>query len=224
MDGLMRVFKVAAISLRIVLLASLQQYEKLVERLALHWPQAWGFIVLAEDRRKAQRLEKSGVDFLQAVQRGENGGIEILNTAKKDPDRRRQAIGAEAIEAEAIEAEAKKEGIQAKVESSDKWGDNGHDLAADPRCLDIMEGPANGPTAYTDAVLAVRPILVAARVLESLRKHHVGEIVTLENPPGNETGPDIPFRKYEAQVVNFNSCTHMEGKQSWWKPARWAGR
>ena len=32
------------------------------------------------------------------------------------------------------------------------------------------------------------------------------------------------LKQYEAQVANFNSCIHMEGKQRWWKPARWAGR
>ena len=62
----------------------------------------------------------------------------------------------------------------------------------------------------------------------------MGEVATLENPPGSETGPDLPawelaelqefLTKYEAQKADFNSCIHMEGKQRWWKPARWAGR
>ena len=50
-----RVFKVAAISLGIVSLAALQQREKLVERLILHGPQAWGLIVLADDKGRAER-------------------------------------------------------------------------------------------------------------------------------------------------------------------------
>lgn len=53
-----RVFKVAAISLGIISLAALQQHEKLVERLTLHWPQAWGLIALADDKARAERLEK----------------------------------------------------------------------------------------------------------------------------------------------------------------------
>ena len=53
-----RVFKVAAISLGIVSLAALHQYEKTVERLTLHWPQAWGLIAQAEDKGRAERLEK----------------------------------------------------------------------------------------------------------------------------------------------------------------------
>jgi hypothetical protein len=53
-----RVFKVAAISLGIVSLSALQQYEKLIERLTLHWPQAWGLIALADDKGRAERLEK----------------------------------------------------------------------------------------------------------------------------------------------------------------------
>ena len=36
----------------------MQQYEKLIERLTLHWPQAWGLIALADDKGRAERLEK----------------------------------------------------------------------------------------------------------------------------------------------------------------------
>ena len=53
-----RVFKVAAISLNIVSLAALQQYEKSIERLTLHWPQVWGLIAQAEDKGRAEKLEK----------------------------------------------------------------------------------------------------------------------------------------------------------------------
>ena len=45
-------------SLGIVSLSALQQYEKLIERLTLHWPQAWGLIALADDKGRAERLEK----------------------------------------------------------------------------------------------------------------------------------------------------------------------
>ena len=53
-----RVLKVAAISLNIASLSSLQQYEKCVERLTLHWPQTWGLIAQAEDKGRAEKLEK----------------------------------------------------------------------------------------------------------------------------------------------------------------------
>ena len=46
-----RVFKVTIISLGIVSLSALQQYEKLVERLT------WGLIALADDKARAERLE-----------------------------------------------------------------------------------------------------------------------------------------------------------------------
>ena len=53
-----RVFKVAALALGIVSLAALQQYEKAIEKLTLQWPLAWGLIVLADDKGRAERLEK----------------------------------------------------------------------------------------------------------------------------------------------------------------------
>lgn len=48
----------AAISLNTVSLAALPQYEKTVERLTLHWPHAWGLIAQAEDKGRAEKLEK----------------------------------------------------------------------------------------------------------------------------------------------------------------------
>ena len=81
------------------------------------------------------------------------------------------------------------------------------------------------------AVLAVRPTMLAGKILDSQRAHKVGEVATLESPPGRETGPDIPswelaeLKEFlKAQTAEFNSCIHMEGKQRWWKPARWSGR
>eukprot|EP00438_Fugacium_kawagutii_P032789 Skav211926 [mRNA] locus=scaffold1086:167314:168771:+ [translate_table: standard] len=53
-----RVFKVAALSLAIVDLAALQLYEKAVEKLTLQWPQVWGLVALADDKGRAERLEK----------------------------------------------------------------------------------------------------------------------------------------------------------------------
>lgn len=65
-----RVFKVASISLRILSLAALQQYEKLIEKLTLHWPQAWGLIALADDKGRAERLEKIRRNIMVDLQAG----------------------------------------------------------------------------------------------------------------------------------------------------------
>ena len=83
-------------------------------------------------------------------------------------------------------------------------------------------------------ILAVRSTILAAKTLDRQRAKRVGEVATLENPPGSDNGPDVPawelpelkqfLEKYEAQYANFNSCIHMEGKNRWWKPAKWAGR
>ena len=53
-----RLFKVAAICLDIASLASLQLYEKTIERLVVQWPRCWGLIASAEDKGRAERLEK----------------------------------------------------------------------------------------------------------------------------------------------------------------------
>ena len=71
-----RVFKVAAISLGIVTLSALQQYEKLIERLTLHWPQAWGLIALADDKGRAERLEKLRRNVVVDVQAGRQAPLD----------------------------------------------------------------------------------------------------------------------------------------------------
>ena len=53
-----RVFKTAALMLGIVSLTALLNYEKMVERLVVQWPAAWGLICQAEDKARAERLEK----------------------------------------------------------------------------------------------------------------------------------------------------------------------
>ena len=53
-----KVFKVAALMLGICTLAALVSYEKIVERLVVQWPSAWGLICQAEDKARAERLEK----------------------------------------------------------------------------------------------------------------------------------------------------------------------
>ena len=53
-----RVFKVAALMLGFCSLAALSAYEKTIERLVIQWPNAWGLICYAEDKARAERLEK----------------------------------------------------------------------------------------------------------------------------------------------------------------------
>ena len=53
-----RVFKVACISLSLVTLAALLLYEKVIEKLVLQWPKAWGLIAQADDKARAEKLEK----------------------------------------------------------------------------------------------------------------------------------------------------------------------
>ena len=53
-----RVFKVACISLNLVTLAALLLYEKVIEKLVMQWPKAWGLIVQADDKARAEKLEK----------------------------------------------------------------------------------------------------------------------------------------------------------------------
>lgn len=53
-----KVYKVALIMLDIASLAALQLYEKTIERLVLQWPKCWHLIALADDKGRAERLEK----------------------------------------------------------------------------------------------------------------------------------------------------------------------
>ena len=53
-----RVFKCAALMQEIVSLAALQSYERHIERLVLQWPGAWGLIYEADDRARAEQLER----------------------------------------------------------------------------------------------------------------------------------------------------------------------
>ena len=53
-----KVYKVALIMLDIASLASLQLYEKTMERLVMQWPKCWHLIVMADDKGRAERLEK----------------------------------------------------------------------------------------------------------------------------------------------------------------------
>lgn len=53
-----RVFVVAALMLGVVAEASLQAYERCIERLTRQWPTAWHLIVLADDKCRAEHLER----------------------------------------------------------------------------------------------------------------------------------------------------------------------
>ena len=53
-----RVFRAAAIMLKICSLAALEAYFRHVERLVTQWPQCWGLIYSADDTARAEKLEK----------------------------------------------------------------------------------------------------------------------------------------------------------------------
>ena len=53
-----RVFRAAAIMLKICTLACLEAYFRHIERLVLQWPNCWGLIYTAEDTARAEKLEK----------------------------------------------------------------------------------------------------------------------------------------------------------------------
>jgi hypothetical protein len=53
-----KVFRVAAISLDICTLPSLMTYEKAIERLTVQWPKNWSLIAHADDKARAERLER----------------------------------------------------------------------------------------------------------------------------------------------------------------------
>ena len=59
-----RVFKVAALSLDIVSISALLLYEKNLEKLVQQWPKAWGLIAQADDKGRAERLEKLRRGFM----------------------------------------------------------------------------------------------------------------------------------------------------------------
>lgn len=53
-----RVFKCAALMLEVISLAALQAYERHIEKLVLQWPGTWGLIYQADDRARAEQLER----------------------------------------------------------------------------------------------------------------------------------------------------------------------
>ena len=65
-----RVFKTACLMLGIVSLTALLNYEKMIERLVIQWPNAWGLICQAEDKARAEKLEKIRRNFVAEAGRG----------------------------------------------------------------------------------------------------------------------------------------------------------
>ena len=65
-----RVYKAACLMLSIASLASLQVYEKTIERLVLQWPRCWGLVYQAEDKARAERLEKIRRKFMTDIANG----------------------------------------------------------------------------------------------------------------------------------------------------------
>ena len=67
-----RVFRTCALMLDIASLASLHAYEKCIERLVVQWPSAWGLICSADDKARAQHLDKIKRKFVQDIANGGN--------------------------------------------------------------------------------------------------------------------------------------------------------
>eukprot|EP00435_Cladocopium_sp_Y103_P017963 s5122_g4.t1 len=65
-----RVFRTAAIMLNIASLSTLHGYEKAIERLTIQWPRCWGLIAYAEDKARADRLDKIRRRLQQDAARG----------------------------------------------------------------------------------------------------------------------------------------------------------
>ena len=65
-----KVFKTAALMLGIISLTALLNYEKTIERLVVQWPAAWGLICQAEDKARAERLEKIRRNFTADAAQG----------------------------------------------------------------------------------------------------------------------------------------------------------
>ena len=67
-----RVFRAAAIMLKICTLASLESYYRHIERLVLQWPGCWGLIYTADDTARAEKLEKWRRHWTIEQSRGRN--------------------------------------------------------------------------------------------------------------------------------------------------------
>ena len=65
-----KVFKTASLMLGIISLTALLGYEKMVERLVIQWPAAWGLICQAEEKARAERLEKIRRNFVAEAAQG----------------------------------------------------------------------------------------------------------------------------------------------------------
>ena len=60
-----RVYRTACIMLNIASLSVLMCYEKTIERLTIQWPRCWGLVCYAEDKARAEKLDKIRRKFQQ---------------------------------------------------------------------------------------------------------------------------------------------------------------
>ena len=65
-----KVFMTGSLMLGIISLTALLNYEKMIERLVIQWPAAWDLICQAEDKARAERLEKIRRNFVAEAAQG----------------------------------------------------------------------------------------------------------------------------------------------------------
>ena len=98
--------------------------------------------------------------------------------------------------------------------------------------------PSNSPKQQEEAddgtLMATRSLGLMQKQIWSQRSRRVPQAATVENPPGDETGPagsawmlqevEEALESTGAGMADFNTCTYMDGKERFFKPGRWAGR
>ena len=98
--------------------------------------------------------------------------------------------------------------------------------------------PSNSPKQQEEAddgtLMATRSLGLMQKQVWSQRSRRVPQAATVENPPGDETGPagsawmlqevEEALESTGAGMADFNTCTYMDGKERFFKPGRWAGR
>ena len=98
--------------------------------------------------------------------------------------------------------------------------------------------PSNSPKQQEEAddgtLMATRSLGLMQKQIWSQRSRRVPQAATVENPPGDETGPagsawmlqevEEALESTGAGMADSNTCTYMDGKERFFKPGRWAGR
>eukprot|EP00435_Cladocopium_sp_Y103_P052950 s2244_g16.t2 len=205
-----RVFKVAALALGIISLSALQQYEKVVEKLTLQWPQAWGLIVLADDKARAERLEKIRRSILADQQAGRVVPLEwdaqspwsvCFKMLAKDGPFWSEQVRHPAAAWMASGSTSRCIGSRCPME--------GEELDRDPDEINIVQEENSAGSKH---------ITVGRTGLGQ----KLGEAATLENPPRSESGQACPawllpklqsfLKDYQAVGAKFNTCIFMSGK------------